>query len=123
MFRASENRLSIPDVVIAPDQSGDLRSKSLSEIPVVLCCEEQVKPLISDIFTALELAVPTAAFRNLQLALHQCESVYAISASVCEMSLKDRCSNSDVRERCGTKEDVVAKIEKVHCSGMAIWKV
>ncbi|GBP57486.1 hypothetical protein EVAR_36138_1 [Eumeta japonica] len=37
--------------------------------------------------------------------------------SMCEMSRKDRCRNSDVRERCGLKEDVVARAER----GMLRW--
>ncbi|GBP12232.1 hypothetical protein EVAR_6404_1 [Eumeta japonica] len=32
--------------------------------------------------------------------------------NVCGVSLKGRCRNSDVGERCGLKEDVVARIEK-----------
>ncbi|GBP39268.1 hypothetical protein EVAR_22675_1 [Eumeta japonica] len=31
--------------------------------------------------------------------------------NICGLSLKDRCRNSDVRERCGLKEDVVARVE------------
>ncbi|GBP77516.1 hypothetical protein EVAR_98969_1 [Eumeta japonica] len=37
--------------------------------------------------------------------------------SMCGMSHKDRCRNSDVRERCGLKEDVVARAER----GMLRW--
>ncbi|GBP13915.1 Nose resistant to fluoxetine protein 6 [Eumeta japonica] len=36
---------------------------------------------------------------------------------VCEVSRKDRCRNSDVRERCGLKKDVVTGIER----GMLRW--
>ncbi|GBP52870.1 hypothetical protein EVAR_39034_1 [Eumeta japonica] len=32
--------------------------------------------------------------------------------SMCGGSLKDRCRNSDVRERCGMKEDVVTRVGK-----------
>ncbi|GBP61971.1 hypothetical protein EVAR_40979_1 [Eumeta japonica] len=38
------------------------------------------------------------------------------------VSRKDRCRNSDVRERCGLKEDVVTRVERVCCGGLAIWK-
>ncbi|GBP11099.1 hypothetical protein EVAR_79759_1 [Eumeta japonica] len=31
---------------------------------------------------------------------------------MCGMSRKDRCKNSDVRQRCGLKEDVVTKAER-----------
>ncbi|GBP74848.1 hypothetical protein EVAR_55346_1 [Eumeta japonica] len=31
---------------------------------------------------------------------------------ICEVSRKDRCRNSDVRERCGSKEDVVTRVER-----------
>ncbi|GBP66652.1 hypothetical protein EVAR_50477_1 [Eumeta japonica] len=33
--------------------------------------------------------------------------------SMCEASRRGRCRNSDVRERCGLKGDVVIRIEKV----------
>ncbi|GBP76936.1 hypothetical protein EVAR_53818_1 [Eumeta japonica] len=33
------------------------------------------------------------------------------------MSRKDRCRNSDVRERCGLKEDVVTRVERVTNKG------
>ncbi|GBP32264.1 hypothetical protein EVAR_86096_1 [Eumeta japonica] len=38
----------------------------------------------------------------------------AISAVciMCEVSRKDRCRSSDVRERCGSKEDVVTRVER-----------
>ncbi|GBP15157.1 hypothetical protein EVAR_11453_1 [Eumeta japonica] len=36
---------------------------------------------------------------------------------MCRVSLKDRCGNSDVRERCGLKEDLVLRVEK----GMLWW--
>ncbi|GBP03576.1 hypothetical protein EVAR_101885_1 [Eumeta japonica] len=36
---------------------------------------------------------------------------------VCGLSRKDRCRNSDVRERCGLKEDVVTRVER----GMLWW--
>ncbi|GBP13100.1 hypothetical protein EVAR_93069_1 [Eumeta japonica] len=32
--------------------------------------------------------------------------------SMCGVSHKDRCRNSDVRERCGLKEDVVTRVER-----------
>ncbi|GBP50991.1 hypothetical protein EVAR_37148_1 [Eumeta japonica] len=32
--------------------------------------------------------------------------------SMCGVSRKDRCRNSDVRERCGLKGDVVTKVER-----------
>ncbi|GBP74482.1 Mariner Mos1 transposase [Eumeta japonica] len=32
--------------------------------------------------------------------------------SMCGVSRKDRCRNSDVRERCGSKEDVVTRVER-----------
>ncbi|GBP29653.1 hypothetical protein EVAR_79202_1 [Eumeta japonica] len=32
--------------------------------------------------------------------------------SMCGLSRKDKCRNSDVRERCGLKEDVVARVER-----------
>ncbi|GBP79715.1 hypothetical protein EVAR_34840_1 [Eumeta japonica] len=32
--------------------------------------------------------------------------------SMCGVSLKDRCRNSDVRERCSLKKDVVTRIER-----------
>ncbi|GBP40489.1 hypothetical protein EVAR_30547_1 [Eumeta japonica] len=35
---------------------------------------------------------------------------------MCEVSLKDRCRNDDVRERCGLKEDVVTRVERVSLS-------
>ncbi|GBP00841.1 hypothetical protein EVAR_69134_1 [Eumeta japonica] len=31
---------------------------------------------------------------------------------MCGVSLKDRCRNSDVRERCGLQEDVVTRVER-----------
>ncbi|GBP70680.1 hypothetical protein EVAR_88855_1 [Eumeta japonica] len=37
--------------------------------------------------------------------------------SMCGVSRKDRCRNSDVRERCGLKEDVVTRVER----GMLRW--
>ncbi|GBP05609.1 hypothetical protein EVAR_3078_1 [Eumeta japonica] len=37
--------------------------------------------------------------------------------SVCGVSQKDRCRNSDVRQRCGLKEDVVIRVER----GMLRW--
>ncbi|GBP51222.1 hypothetical protein EVAR_85434_1 [Eumeta japonica] len=33
--------------------------------------------------------------------------------SMCGVSQKNRCRNSDIRERCGLKEDVVTRAEKV----------
>ncbi|GBP46579.1 hypothetical protein EVAR_21735_1 [Eumeta japonica] len=38
-------------------------------------------------------------------------------SSMCGVSRKDRCRNSDVRERCGLKEDVVTRVER----GMLRW--
>ncbi|GBP43284.1 hypothetical protein EVAR_31168_1 [Eumeta japonica] len=32
--------------------------------------------------------------------------------SMCGVSRKDRCRNSDVRERCSLKEDVVTRVER-----------
>ncbi|GBP90131.1 hypothetical protein EVAR_68630_1 [Eumeta japonica] len=37
--------------------------------------------------------------------------------SMCRVSRKDRCRNSDVRQRCGLKEDVVTRVER----GMLRW--
>ncbi|GBP37372.1 hypothetical protein EVAR_22834_1 [Eumeta japonica] len=45
--------------------------------------------------------------------------------SKCGVSRKDRCRNSDVRERCGLKEDAVTRVERgmLPCMyGLAIWK-
>ncbi|GBP53486.1 hypothetical protein EVAR_49673_1 [Eumeta japonica] len=53
----------------------------------------------------------TCSNRNLYSARNQCGGD-AISA-MCGVSLKDRCGNSNVRERCRLKEDVVTRIEKV----------
>ncbi|GBP36511.1 hypothetical protein EVAR_8344_1 [Eumeta japonica] len=33
--------------------------------------------------------------------------------SMCGLTQKDRCRNSDVRERCGLKKDVVTRVERV----------
>ncbi|GBP62670.1 hypothetical protein EVAR_51916_1 [Eumeta japonica] len=41
---------------------------------------------------------------------------------MCGVSREDRCRNSDVRERCGLKEDVVTRVERVCCGGLAIWR-
>ncbi|GBP36261.1 hypothetical protein EVAR_85509_1 [Eumeta japonica] len=38
-------------------------------------------------------------------------------SSMCRVSWKDRCRNSNVRERCGLKEDVVTGVER----GMLRW--
>ncbi|GBP70363.1 hypothetical protein EVAR_51686_1 [Eumeta japonica] len=43
--------------------------------------------------------------------------------SMCAVFQKDRCRDSDVRERCGLKEDVVTRVERVCCGGLAIWEV
>ncbi|GBP88458.1 hypothetical protein EVAR_68228_1 [Eumeta japonica] len=48
----------------------------------------------------------------------------------CRVSLKDRCRNSDDREQCGLKEDVVTRVErgnrkdrKEQCVGQAAARV
>ncbi|GBP67384.1 hypothetical protein EVAR_43667_1 [Eumeta japonica] len=39
--------------------------------------------------------------------------------SMCGVFRKDRCRNSDVRERCGLKDDVEARVEKDMLQGLS----
>ncbi|GBP41093.1 General transcription factor 3C polypeptide 2 [Eumeta japonica] len=42
------------------------------------------------------------------------------SRNMCGLSLKDRCKNSDVKEQCGLKEDLLTRVEKNVCSAVEI---
>ncbi|GBP58696.1 hypothetical protein EVAR_97099_1 [Eumeta japonica] len=65
-----------------------------------------------------EVLIPTLTYGN-ESWVWQKKNESRISAvemrslrSMCEVSRKDICRNSDVKERCGFKEDVVTRVER-----------
>ncbi|GBP35188.1 hypothetical protein EVAR_18313_1 [Eumeta japonica] len=41
---------------------------------------------------------------------------------MCRVSRRDRCRNSDVRERCGLKEDVAPRVERGVLRRSGVWR-
>ncbi|GBP28992.1 hypothetical protein EVAR_83892_1 [Eumeta japonica] len=85
------------------------KGESTTECDILIEGEkvEQVKVLIPPLMYCSEIWVWQKKYESRSNLVEM-----QLLPSMCGVSRKDRCRNSDVRERCGLRKDVVSRVER-----------